>query len=234
MLYNIKSTYGHKLAASDGDIGHVKDFYFEEKTGAIRYMVVDTGLWLMKRLVLLSPHAFERVQPDAKALSVKLTRKQIEESPRIDSRHMVSRTFEKDYYRYYGLPPYWDGAEIWGIVGSPATIPGEMLAGETPAPRHCHQHVQLSSARGIVGYDVLASDGSIGCVSSFMADDQTWIIGEWVIDTGHWYDGKQILLPSSAVTLVDHEKSKVFLNVARWDIQRKGAHILRKATAVHH
>jgi len=105
MLYNIKSTYGRKLATSDGDIGHVKDFYFEEKSGAIRYMVVDTGLWLMKRLVLLSPHAFERVQPDAKALSVKLTRKQIEDSPRIDSRHMVSRTFAKDYYCYYGWPP---------------------------------------------------------------------------------------------------------------------------------
>ncbi len=42
---------------------------------------------------------------------------------------MVSRTFEKDYYRYYGLPPYWDGAEIWGIVGSPATIPGECSRG---------------------------------------------------------------------------------------------------------
>jgi len=233
MPYNIKSTYGHKLEASDGDIGHVKDFYFEENTGAIRYMVVDTGLWLMKRLVLLSPYAFEKAQARSeKNFSVNLTRKQIENSPHMDSRYPVSRTFEEDYHRYYGWPPYWDGDDIQdsglSVVGA-----DEGLGEEAPAPRHRHQQVRLSSTRGIVGYDVQASDGSIGCVSSFMVSDQTWIIGEWVIDTGHWYDGKQILLPSSAVTLIDHEKSKVFLNVARWDIQRKGAHIFPKAAAAH-
>jgi hypothetical protein len=58
MLINTKSIYGTKLAAKDGPIGHVRDFYFDDRTWAIRYVVADTGSWLTGRQVLLSPHAF--------------------------------------------------------------------------------------------------------------------------------------------------------------------------------
>ena len=57
MLQNIKELYGHKLAALDGDIGHVKDFYFDDTTWAVRYLVADTGSWLTERLVPLTHHA---------------------------------------------------------------------------------------------------------------------------------------------------------------------------------
>ena len=53
MLQNIKNLYGDKLAALDGDIGHLKDFYFDDESWAIRYLVADTGSWLTGRLVLL-------------------------------------------------------------------------------------------------------------------------------------------------------------------------------------
>jgi hypothetical protein len=31
MLQDIKHLYGKKLGATDGDIGHVKDFYFDDQ-----------------------------------------------------------------------------------------------------------------------------------------------------------------------------------------------------------
>ena len=48
MLRSIKQLYGDKLGASDGEIGHVKDFYFDDQTWAVRYVVADTGSWLQK------------------------------------------------------------------------------------------------------------------------------------------------------------------------------------------
>jgi hypothetical protein len=36
----------------------VKDFYFSDQQWAVRYVVADTGSWLLDRLVLISPHAF--------------------------------------------------------------------------------------------------------------------------------------------------------------------------------
>lgn len=43
MLRSIKQISGDKLRAYDGDIGHVKDFYFDDKHWAVRYVIADTG-----------------------------------------------------------------------------------------------------------------------------------------------------------------------------------------------
>jgi hypothetical protein len=61
MLQSIKQFYGIKLGASDGDIGHVKDFYFDDRNWAVRYLIADTGTWLSGRKVLLSPHSLGRL-----------------------------------------------------------------------------------------------------------------------------------------------------------------------------
>src|SRR5450759_639501 len=102
MLQSIKQLYGDKLGASDGEIGHVKDFYFDDQNWAIRYLVVDTGNWLMSRQVLLSPHSLGHLEQAGKVLRVNLTRKQIEGSPSIDLHKPVSRQYEEEYYQYYG------------------------------------------------------------------------------------------------------------------------------------
>jgi hypothetical protein len=94
MLRSTKELSSYKLAALDGDMGHVKDFYFDDKNWVIRYMIVDTGAWLSGRLVLLSPHAFGNLNQVDKTLGIKLLKKQIEESPSIDSRKPVSRQHE--------------------------------------------------------------------------------------------------------------------------------------------
>ena len=78
MLQNTKELYGHKLAALDGEIGHVKDFYFDDKNWVIRYLVADTGSWLTGRLVLLSPRAFGNWDQFDQILHLKLQKKQIE------------------------------------------------------------------------------------------------------------------------------------------------------------
>jgi hypothetical protein len=123
MLRSIKQLYRETLRASDGDIGHVKDFYFDDSNWAVRYVVVDTGSWLSARLVLISPHAFGNLYQDGDLLLVKLTRQQIENSPSIETHKPVSRQYEKEYYRYYGWPSHWDGGEMWGMRGFPGLPP---------------------------------------------------------------------------------------------------------------
>lgn len=43
MLRSLKHLYGDTLCASDGEIGQVKDFYFDDQSWAVRYLIVDTG-----------------------------------------------------------------------------------------------------------------------------------------------------------------------------------------------
>src|SRR5271156_4894786 len=94
MLRSIKQLYGDKLGASDGEIGHVKDFYFDDQNWAVRYVIADTGSWLTGRQVLISPHAFGALHQSGKLLLVNLTRKQIEGCPPIETHKPVSRLYE--------------------------------------------------------------------------------------------------------------------------------------------
>ena len=61
MLQSIKQLYGNKLGASDGEIGHVKDFYFDDQNWVVRYLVADTGSWLAGRQVLHLAPCFRQV-----------------------------------------------------------------------------------------------------------------------------------------------------------------------------
>jgi len=98
----------------DGDIGKVREFNFDDKHWTIRYPVADTGNWLTRRQVLISPHALIAAIKEEHGIAVALTRKKIENSPPLDTDRPVSRQFEEIYYGYYGWPVYFDGPYMWG------------------------------------------------------------------------------------------------------------------------
>lgn len=64
MLHSLKDLEGYTIGATDGEVGHVKDFYFDDHAWAVRYLVVETGDWLKSRKVLISPHAIQHLEVD--------------------------------------------------------------------------------------------------------------------------------------------------------------------------
>src|SRR3954447_16806107 len=114
MLRSVRKCKEYSLAARDGRIGHIREFYFDDTHWTIRYAVVQAGNWLTGRLVLLSPHALGKINDEDKTISVDLTRDQIRNSPSPESDRPVSRQFEMDYYTYFGWPYYWVGPYLWG------------------------------------------------------------------------------------------------------------------------
>src|ERR1039457_6194193 len=107
MLSKAKTLEGYKRDSLDGEIGKVKEFYFDDRHWTIRYLVAETGTWLADRQVLISPYALGAVVREEQHITIDLTKKQIEDSPSLDSNKPVSRQFEEAYYGYYGLPVYW-------------------------------------------------------------------------------------------------------------------------------
>ncbi len=226
MLRNTKELYGTRLAAIDGDIGHVKDFYFDDKNWVVRYMVVDTGTWLTSRLVLLSPHSFGRLDLEAKVLEIKLTRAQIEGSPSIEAHKPVSRQYEIDFYRHYGWPAYWNGGAMWGIGGYPmAEVPSKA---EMEDRVHIHQRddKHLQSVQALTGYGIQVINGpidSIGSVSGLIVDDRSWAVYDLLVDAGHWYSERSIQITTKQVVRISYDESKVFVTLTPAEIMRATA-----------
>ena len=102
MLLSVKQIHDSRINATDDQIGHVKDAYFDDALWTIRYLVVDTGNWLTGRKVLISPYSIQTPLTEGNLIDVKLTREQVKNSPDIDTHRPVSRRHERDYLSYYG------------------------------------------------------------------------------------------------------------------------------------
>jgi len=220
MLHNLKQIRGHKLAAIDGAIGQVKDFYFDDKTWAIRYLVADTGNWLSGRQVLLSPYSFGRLDQDGKVLSINLTKKQIENSPSIDADRPVSRQYEENYYDYYGWPTYWEGGALWGSSEYPEFMPKARPYNFVSYSYPRWDDIHLRSVNEVTGYNIQATDGEFGSISGFLVDQRKWLIRELTLETGHWYSGKEILITPTKIERINYSESKVFVKLNKAELAR--------------
>jgi len=219
MLRRAKNLAGLRLGAQDGEIGRVKDFYFDDQTWTVRYVVADTGNWLTGRLVLISPFAIEGVDCEAGHINVKLTKARIEHSPSIDIAKPVSRQFETDYARYYGWPMYWYGPALWGPTPYPmyegmdhTPVADPMLAREKRDPH-------LRSTSEVKGYYIHARDGDLGHVEDFIVADEDWAIRYFVVDTRNWLPGKKVLIGTQWIKNVSWETSRVTVDLSQEQIK---------------
>jgi hypothetical protein len=221
MLRNAKNLKGYRLGALDGEIGKVRDFYFDDQTWTVRYLVADTGTWLPARQVLISPYALKKANETDEILNVDLSKKEIEASPPISADMPVNRQYEVEYYKYYGWPAYWYGPALWG----PGPYPLYYGHGGGPAePRVEKTHEgdpHLRSAQEVTGYYIQAKDGEIGHVEDFILDDENWAIRYMEIDTRNWWPGKKVLIAPQWIESVSWDQSKVFVSLLRETI--KGA-----------
>ena len=217
MLIIAKTLKGYKLDSLDGVMGEVKEFYFDDHYWTIRYLVADTGNWLSSRQVLISPYALVDVNKEEQFITVVLTKKQIEDSPSLDTDKPVSRQFEEAYYGYYEWPGYWDGPLIWGdypyIVRN-----AEKWRKPTQSKNSWDPH--LRSTHDMSGHYIQATDGEIGHVEDFVIDYETWAIRYLIIDTNNWWPGKKVLLSPQWIDRISWPESKVFVDLSRDTIKQ--------------
>ena len=114
MLWNASEIEGYAVAASDGKLGTVSDFLFDDASWLIRWLVVDTSNWLTGRKVLLPPSVLGHLDQEAEKFSVRLTMQQVKDSPDVDTDRPVSRQIETSVYDHYGWSPYWGGGFLAG------------------------------------------------------------------------------------------------------------------------
>src|SRR5277367_6000696 len=114
MLRSLKDMEHYSIGATDGIIGQVKDFYFDDDAWVIRYLIVETDASLSGRKVLISPITIGQPNWSEKIFPVSITRAQVRNSPDIDTDKPVSRQHEMGYLGYYGYQNYWGGGGLWG------------------------------------------------------------------------------------------------------------------------
>ena len=242
MLYSVADLKGLKLRETDGTIGAVEDFYFDDASWMVRYLVVDTGTWLSGRKVLLPPQAAHAPDLAGGTLPVDLTKTQVANSPDIDLARPIERAMEERLYRHYGWEPYWgeglfplDVPRYPGGRGGP--FGDERSAAATTADQveqalRPDFELHLRSADTVMHYYIHARDGDIGHVEDFLVEPEAWAIRYMVVATRNWLPGRKVLISPQWIDDISWSENMVHLDLLQSQLKsgpeyRHGAPIER-------
>ena len=243
MLFAVSGLRGCLVKAGDGHVGSVKDFLFDDRSWRVRWMVVDTGHWLPGRQVLIHPSAIapldlalpaKRILPmmttgDTLVVSVRLTKQQIEASPDAREDEPVTKQMETDVYDHYWWDPAW-GTTYFGASDIAAPLLEPLIFSETGARQAADMESHrsegdphLRSVVAVNGYHVHATDGDLGHVENFLADDVNWDIRYLVIGTRDLWPGKHVQLAPFAVKDIDWSEHRINVDVTRDQVKSSPA-----------
>lgn len=192
MLRHTKDIQGFKLSCINGELGKIKDIYFDDFLWVIRYMVVDTGRWLPRRTVLISPESLGEINEYEKKIEVKLTKEIVEKSPAIFPDQPLLRKEELALSGYYSWSSYW-----------------ETITLETD------DVLRLQSVKEVSGYTIEAIDGEVGSITNFIIDDNDWSVKYMVVDPNKIIPGRKVLLALDWIEQIDEQNKKIIVNVRK-------------------
>ncbi|MFM2485724.1 PRC-barrel domain-containing protein [Celerinatantimonas yamalensis] len=234
MLRSIKDLENYTVVASDGSVGNVKDFLFDDLTWVIRYFVVETGTWLSNRKVLISPISLQKPNWKEKTLPAQMTTDQVKNSPDIDTDKPVSRQHEMNYLDFYGYPYYWGEDCLWGVGMYPYMLyPGytnflyeqanpnntHIIDDKTELEAQQNDDPNLRSCKAIIGYHIHANDGDIGHISGLLVEESTWAVRYFVVDTSSWWGKHNVLISPEWIDQVQWLDCSVSVDLSRQKIQ---------------
>jgi sporulation protein YlmC with PRC-barrel domain len=222
MLHTLDDLRGYDIEARDGEIGSVEDILFDDATWTVRYLVVDTGPWLLGREVLISPQSVGEADWEAGLLPVDLSKEQVESSPDVDLEKPVSRQKQEMLNAHYSWQNYWTTLPTTARYGTPGmTPPGVAVVEEEEVAlkEAVSNDPNLRSADEVEGYHIGALDGEIGHVDNFIVDDETWAIHYMVVNTRNWLPGRDVLIALPWIDEITWEHAEVQVSLSKENIK---------------
>ena len=244
MFYKLKDLQGYKIRATDGELGSVREVYFDDHEWRVRYFVVDTGTWLPGRKVLIAPESVSGIDTAEHAVAVKLSRKRVKNSPDISTDVPVTREHETALSQHYGWREYWSMDSPmrpgmiypfgipYGIACSPA-MPETTDTPDTQAPNRANKSAvdkeldaiqdqaresTLCSSHDVAGYHIAATDGEIGHLDDYIIDDTNWFVRYLIVDMGGWLKGRKVLLAPEWIESISWDESRIYAKLSRDDV----------------
>lgn len=219
MLHTLNDLGNFTVNAIDGYVGKVKDFYFDDRTWKIRYLVVESGTWLKNRKVLLQGDAIKYVSMENKTLTLDASMYDVKNGPSIDRDIAISPQSEIDYLSYYGYSFYRasSGVDVHGLEQDDGQI-AEVFA-NVDSVRRQYGDRHLRSCKEIINYAIEAIDSEVGHLQGILFDDDTWSVAYLMVNTSNWWLGHQVLIEPQSIKDVSWGDARIYLDLLRQQVQ---------------
>ena len=220
MWINFRELEGYALRATDGDLGKVRDLFFDDHRWRVRYLLADTGAWLSGHKVLLSPPAVGEPDGQERSLPVDLTTDQVQNAPSL-------RRDEPQRVAWFQWDPSW-----FGPVAVQERVPVPVGTRQTErGPDGPGGNEPLRSVREVLGDRVRAAaaddaedeEVEVGHVDDLLAETGTWTIRYLVVDTRNWLPGRHVLVAPPWIRRVDWAGKRLVVQMTADEIRHSPA-----------
>jgi hypothetical protein len=188
MLRSATTVKGCKLISRGGEVGTVRESYFDDQRWAVRYLLADLEGRGPDNHVLISPHTLAGVIEEGRHIAIEVTTEQIESSPILAGEMPLTWAYADTY-----------GAQLGWPVDSGIR----------------EREARLRGASDVNGYGAQAVDGECGHVEDLVIDDETWEIRYLVVGTPSRWRRRQVLVAAQSVERISRSESKVFVKLSR-------------------
>lgn len=213
------------IGSKDGIGGFASDFYFDDLTWRIRYLVTEAGFLFAKHQGLVNARHLGTPDVQRRELPVALTREQLDEAESPEDHPTVSAQKAREIRRHHfdhwppvvlGIPGaiYTPDIAERQLFGDPVSDPADDKQDKTKNDPHLRSMAEVS------GYAIAAKDGDIGSVIDFLVDPSDWHIEYLVVDTGHWLPGRQVAMVTNWISRVSWAEHSIVVNVTKDEIQQ--------------
>ena len=204
------------VSANDGEIGKLRDLFFDHDTWTIRYLVVETGGWLSRHQVLL-PTASAAWHTEQDSLTVDASKDGVEKSPDISLQKPVSREAELLLGKYWQWTPYWTEAPLTDEMA--ANIDSEATS-NTKAQMQDLVQSHLRSVAELTGYKLAAVDKTFGKVEDFEVDAATWRIEAIIVDRHPLLPGGRARVERDHIDSVDWARESIAIDLLSEEVKK--------------
>jgi sporulation protein YlmC with PRC-barrel domain len=224
MKLSLKEILGYSIETYDQVTGKIKDFLFDDEYWVIRYVDADLGINLPDRRVLIPQTFLKETDWVTQNFKITLSREGFVTCPALDKFQPISRLYEEELNRHYRIANYWARN-----YNSPNNEVDKMTHFNAPeqkfnaAPKLIREkelNTNLRSFREILGYDIITSDGNLGCVDDVLIDSDDWEIISIIVDTSKrepWR--KKVIIASTWIEEVSYFNRQIKISLAIKEVE---------------
>ncbi|WP_101842862.1 PRC-barrel domain-containing protein [Halobacillus sp. Marseille-P3879] len=231
----MKATNLEKLTfeANDGEMGKVKNLYFNVKDYVIRYITVESAKWFPDQIIYISTSAIESIDFENKRIKVNHTKEELQKNASVKRESDMNADMEQKMAKMMNWNPRWWEKEENSSSSSYAHSPVDAKTGVSIADK-TDKLISINEMKGIFNNaNVMAGNEKMGNIADFIIEEQTWRIRYFLINSGNWSTHPYVLVSPDWISSIDWDNDKIYVDmtldgIERGPIYKRGDEITRK------
>jgi sporulation protein YlmC with PRC-barrel domain len=224
MKLSLKEILGYGVETHEHVTGKVIDFLLDDEYWSVRYADAELGFKFSDRRILIPQTFLKRTKWASQNFKVQLSKEGLETCPKLEAHLPVSRKYEEELNKHYRISNYWvrnykdlkNGFDKMRHF----ELPDQEFKAAPKLIREKDVDTNLRSFNEILGYDILTSDGNVGCIDDLLIESDDWSVISIIVAANKWEPwSKKVIIASTWIEEVSYIDKQIKISLRTKEVE---------------